>query len=143
MGYMKIKMLELLLFLSDLDTVGEILPIDYYSQNQVKRVKDVEAYITSDLSRHYTIDQLSKKFDISATSLKNCFRGVYGTSIYSYLRIYRLQAAQKMLIETELQIATIANRVGYENPNKFASAFKKKYGVTPTEFRKTVHLDRY
>lgn len=46
LGYMKIKTLELLLFVSDIDTVGKILPIDYYSQNQVRRVNDVEAYIT-------------------------------------------------------------------------------------------------
>lgn len=141
-GYMKIKMLELLLFLSDLDTVKEVIQTDYYNQNQVKMIKEVAALITEDLSRHYTIEQLSEKFEISTTTLKKCFRGVYGTSVYAYLRTYRLQAAQKLLIETRLHITEIANKIGYENPNKFTSAFREVYGISPTEFRKGVLSDR-
>lgn len=141
-GYMKIKTLELLLFLSDLDKMKEVVQTDYYNQNQVKLIKEVAAFITKDLSRHYTIEQLSERFEISTTTLKKCFRGVYGTSVYAYLRTYRLQAAQKLLTETRLQITEIASRIGYENPNKFTSAFREVYGVSPTEFRKGVHLDR-
>lgn len=141
-GYMKVKMLELLLFLSDLDTVKEVMQTDYFNQNQVRLIKEVAALITKDLSRHYTIEQLSERFEISATTLKKCFRGVYGTSVYAYLRTYRLQTAQKLLMETQLQITDIANKIGYENPNKFTSAFREVYGVSPTEFRKSVFLDR-
>ena len=36
----------------------------------------------------------------------------------------------------------IASKIGYENPNKFTSAFKEMYGSSPTEFRKSVRLDR-
>lgn len=141
-GYMKIKMLELLLFLSDLDEVKEVTQTDYYNQKQVKLIKEVAAFITKDLTKHYTIEQLSERFGISTTTLKKCFRGVYGTSVYAYLRTYRLQIAQKMLIETGLQITEIANKIGYENPNKFTSAFREVYGISPTEFRKGVLLDR-
>ena len=141
-GYMKIKTLELLLFLSDLDTVKEVVQTDYYNQNQVKLIKEIAAFITKDLSAHYTIEQLSERFEISTTTLKKCFRGVYGTSVYAYLRTYRLQMAQKWLIETNLQVTEIANSIGYENPNKFTSAFREVYGVSPTEFRKNVLLDR-
>lgn len=141
-GYMKIKMMELLLFFSDLDKAEEVHQTGYYNQNQVKLIKDVAAYITKDITKHYTIEQLSQKFKISPTSLKKCFRGVYGTSVYSYLRTYRLQTAQKMLMETMEPITVIANKIGYENPNKFTSAFKDLCGVTPTDFRKGVRLDR-
>ena len=47
-----------------------------------------------------------------------------------------MQEAQKLLLETELTVGEIAAKIGYENPNKFTSAFKKTYGVTPTEFKK-------
>ena len=92
--------------------------------------------MTEDLSRHETIGQLAERFRISPTALKKCFKGVYGTSVYSYLRNYRMQEAQKLLLETELTVGEIAAKIGYENPNKFTSAFKKTYGVTPTEFKK-------
>ena len=74
-GYMKIKMLELLLFLSDLNTAEEVLQTDYYNQNQVALIKAVASYITEDLTTHHTIEQLSQKFKISTTALKKCFRG--------------------------------------------------------------------
>ena len=105
-------------------------------------IKAVASYITEDLTTHHTIEQLSQKFRISTTALKKCFRGVYGTSVYSYLRTYRLQVAQKLLLETELSVTEIASKIGYENPNKFTSAFKGMYGCSPTEFRKSVRLDR-
>mgnify|MGYP002224172047 CR=1 FL=1 len=96
-GYMKVKMLELLLFLSDLNTAEEVLQTDYFNQNQVALIKAVASYITEDLTAHHTIEQLSQKFAISTTALKKCFRGVYGTSVYSYLRTYRLQVAKKIV----------------------------------------------
>lgn len=141
-GYMKVKMLELLLFLSDLNTAEEVLQTDYFNQNQVALIKAVASYITEDLTAHHTIEQLSQKFAISTTALKKCFRGVYGTSVYSYLRTYRLQVAKKLLLETESSVTEIASKIGYENPNKFTSAFKETYGSSPTEFRKSVRLDR-
>ena len=138
----EVKMLELLLFLSDLNTAEEVLQTDYFNQNQVALIKAVASYITEDLTAHHTIEQLSQKFAISTTALKKCFRGVYGTSVYSYLRTYRLQVAKKLLLETESSVTEIASKIGYENPNKFTSAFKETYGSSPTEFRKSVRLDR-
>lgn len=96
-GYMKIKMLELLLFLSDLNTADEVLQMDYFNRNQVALIKEVASYITEDLTTHHTIEQLSQKFEISTTALKKCFRGVYGTSVYSYLRTYRMEVLQRNL----------------------------------------------
>lgn len=70
---MKVKMLELLLFLSDLNTAEEVLQTDYFNQNQVALIKAVASYITEDLTAHHTIEQLSQKFEISTTALKSAF----------------------------------------------------------------------
>ena len=51
-------MLELLLFLSDLNTAEEVLQTDYFNQNQVALIKAVASYITEDLTAHHTIEQL-------------------------------------------------------------------------------------
>lgn len=47
----------------------------------------------------------------------------------------RVNLAQIMLAETELQITEIAERVGYEEANYFAKVFKKYTGVTPSKYR--------
>jgi AraC-like DNA-binding protein len=141
-SYLKVKSLELLLFLSDSDVTEYDNEVEYLNQNQVRLVKEVQKFITSDICRHFTIKELAERFQISPTAMKKNFKSVYGTSIYAYLRIYRLQTAQKLLMNSDCGIAEIAHKIGYENPNKFASAFKREYGVTPTEFRKSVRLDR-
>ena len=52
------------------------------------------------------------------------------------------KSPKKLLLETESSVTEIASKIGYENPNKFTSAFKETYGSSPTEFRKSVCLDR-
>lgn len=139
--YLKLRMLELLVLLNDLEHLDGAQKVEYLSRTQVSCAEQTAARITKDLTRHYTIAQLAQGAQVSPTALKKCFKGVYGTSIYAYLRGYRLQTAQKLL-EAGLPVAQAAASVGYENPNKFASAFKAEYGCTPTEYKKRVRLDR-
>ena len=87
-------------------------------------------------SEHYTIEELAGRFEISPTAMKRCFRGVYGDSVYAYMKRYCLQVAERMLRESRLTIGEIADKIGYLNPNKFTSAFCAEYGVPATEYRK-------
>lgn len=76
------------------------------------------------------------RFKMSPTVLKKCFKGVYGDSVYAYMKKYRLQMAERFLKENKLTIGEIALQIGYQNPNKFTSAFRTEYGMSPTEYRK-------
>ena len=135
-GARKLKVLELLLFLCGLDARAQVQQSAYFNRDQVECAKHVAALLTQDLREHRTIEQLAQAVGLSPTALKSCFKGVYGSSIYAYLRGYRLQTAQKLLAETDDSIVEIAHRVGYENPNKFSTAFRQVYGLTPTAYRK-------
>ena len=135
-GRRKLLVLELLLFLTGLDARTDVQQTAYFNQHQVECAKWMAARMTEDLRCHYTIEQLAQEAGLSPTALKSCFKGVYGKPVYAYLREYRLQTAQKLLAETDASIAEIAHRVGYENPNKFSSAFRQVCGMTPTDYRK-------
>lgn len=137
-SYIRVKVLELLLLLTDLDFGGEREERPYFSKAQVDCVKQIRRFMIAHLNEHYTIEELSKRFMISPTALKRCFRGIYGDSVYAYLRAYRLQTAERLLREEHLSVAEIAGRIGYGNPNKFTSAFRREYGVTPTAYKKSV-----
>ena len=69
--------------------------------------------------------------------VKQCFKGVYGCSIAAYMKEYRMNAAAVILKNTQDSVISVAERVGYSNPGKFASAFRSVLGVTPTEYRKS------
>jgi AraC-like DNA-binding protein len=136
MQYFQIKILELLLYLSALDISENKEKRPYFYKSQVEKVKAIEKFITEDLETHYTLKQLSIKFNISLTSMKTCFKGVYGNSIYAYMRIYRMNQAAILLRQSSKSVAFIAGNVGYESPSKFSDAFKSVMGKSPLEYRK-------
>lgn len=137
-GYIRVKVLELLLILTELKPEKDPARQTYFPAAQIKTIKEIHAFLIENFSKHYTIDELSEQFQISPTVMKKCFRGVYGDSIYAYMKKYRLQVAEQLLRESNLTVGEIAARIGYLNPNKFTSAFRAGYGASPTAYRKKV-----
>ncbi|WP_343208798.1 AraC family transcriptional regulator [Anaerolentibacter hominis] len=134
-GYFKIKVLELLLFLSGMEIEKEKQKKPCYSAAQVTIAKSVCRYLTEHMENKITLEQLAERFHVSGSQIKNSFRGVYGVSVYSYIRTQKMQAAGLMLTHGDGTILEIAGRFGYDNGSKFASAFKDVMGVTPSEYR--------
>ena len=56
-----------------------------------------------------------------------------------WLRNYRLGQARRLLAETDEPIATVAQRVGYDDPLHFSRDFRKHVGLSPSAFRETEH----
>ena len=56
--------------------------------------------------------------------------------VASYLRGLRMDTAAQLLQESDLPVAEIAHRVGYEDPSRFAAAFRRHTGRRPTELRR-------
>ena len=137
-GYIRVKVLEMLLVLTGFDPREEQSEHTHFSESQIEVIKQIHAFLREHYSEHYTIEELSERFEMSPTVLKKCFKGVYGDSVYSYMKRYRLQVAERLLKENQLTIGEIASLIGYLNPNKFTSAFCAEYGVPPTVYRKNV-----
>lgn len=103
----------------------------------MEKIRAIHEQITSNLQVRVTIEELSKQYDMPAASMKKCFREIYGDSIYSYQKRYRMNVAANLLMEdSKVEIQEIALKMGYENPGKFSSAFKSVMGVTPAKYRK-------
>lgn len=133
--YFKLKVIEIFLLLSIISTTNHEKRSSYRKQ-QVDIVKAVNEYISTQFMKRITIDSLSDQFDIPTSTLKRCFKGVYGTTIHQYLKECRINAAKRLLQESDQSVLEIANAVGYENGSKFTSAFKESTGVTPSAYRK-------
>lgn len=137
-SYIKIKLMELLLVLTELDLDEGKADRVYFSQAQRDCIRQIHDFVAEHIAEHYTIEELAERFEISPTAMKNCFKGVYGAPIYAYFRTYRLQIAERLLREGQLSVAEIAAKIGYANPNKFTSAFRSEYGMPPTAYKKNV-----
>ncbi|MDO4281200.1 MAG: AraC family transcriptional regulator [Peptococcaceae bacterium] len=136
--YLKVKALELLLYLDALEISDAKEARPYFYKSQVEKIKAIHALITADLERHYTMEALAERFQISLTAMKTCFKEIYGDSMYSYLKRYRMNVAASMLRQSpDRSVADIAGAVGYESPSKFATAFRQVMGQSPMAYRKS------
>lgn len=107
----------------------------YYTRSTVDKIEDIKVFIEDNMQEHITIDTLSKKYSISATKLKECFKSIYGMGTYTYLKQYRMKTACKLLLDSDYSILEIANYVGYSNSSKFAATFKKTFGLAPLQYK--------
>lgn len=143
-GYLQIKTLELLIALSQIKTVETTVDKPYFRRSQVEKVRAVKAYLCDNPNKKVTLRELSAKFAIPLSTLRSCFKAMYGQSIYAFTKQFRLQKAAQLLRTTELSVMDIALETGYENPSKFTAAFKEKFAVTPLkcrkDFNKTEHF---
>jgi len=130
-----LKLLELLLYLDELD-LSKLQKHAYFYKSQVEKVKAIAACLAADPASPHTIAGLSARFDFPQTSMKLCFKSVFGTSVHSYLRCLRLNEAATRLRSGSEPVSDIAAAVGYANASKFAAAFRDCFGMSPSEYRR-------
>ncbi len=139
-GYFKLKLLELLLFLSGTKHTATETQKHFLPKENADLLKKVELYLWENISLPLTIPRLSEIFGISPTSLKSGFRILYGCPIHAYLNICRMQTAAYKLVKTQEKIADIARQTGYKSESKFSKSFVRFSGKTPRDYRKDAIL---
>lgn len=114
---------------------AEVSHIENYDST-VQIVNEVHELLISDITKRYTIEELSAKFHINQTTLKTTFKTMFGQSIGGYMKEFRIKRAKDMLCHSDAPIAEIACAVGYENQSKFTVAFRDVTGMLPRDYRK-------
>jgi AraC-like DNA-binding protein len=84
----------------------------------------------------HTIEELARRCLMNPTTLKAVFKAVYGDSLASHMKEHRLEKAAALLRQGDQSIAEIAAAVGYDSPSRFSAAFRERYHMLPTEYRR-------
>ena len=92
-------------------------------------------YLHTHYSEKITVETLASRFATNRTSLNNTIREHSGLSAKAYLNYIRLEVAASLLRNTELSVSEISDRIGIEDIAYFSRSFKKKNGLSPSEFR--------
>lgn len=102
--------------------------------SELERLMQVENLLLKDYSTAPpTIEQLSKICAMSATKLKQEFRALYGSPIYEYYQKNRMSKAKALLLEGGHTSKEVGSLIGYSNLSHFAAAFKKEFGISPSD----------
>jgi len=100
------------------------------------------AFIRRHLDQELSLERLSKEFGRSPSTLLREFRTATGTTPVQYILEARLRKAASLLRQTDLGIAEIADRIGFDDPNYFSRRFKQFFGVSAREWRNEARLTR-
>lgn len=86
--------------------------------------------------RPWTVEELAREVGVSRSGLAQRFTELTGEAPMRYLTSWRIQLAKHLVLEADLSIADVADRVGYESEAAFNRAFKRHVGVPPVAWRK-------
>lgn len=105
------------------------------SRTNFEKIRQAQQVIESDLSKNYSIAELSKLVGTNEQYLKKHFKQCLGKTIMTYSTELKLQHAKTLLINSEYRISDIARMLGYKHPTHFSTAFKKHFGYVPNTLR--------
>lgn len=98
-------------------------------------VRAAMRHLSERLSAPPTVDQLARLVGTNEKRLSHAFRETLGQTVFEYVRSERLRVAQRLLAGTALSIANIAEEIGFSSAANFATAFRERFGVTPSVYR--------
>jgi transcriptional regulator GlxA family with amidase domain len=99
-------------------------------------VKQVQVWLEEHYAEDFTVDELADRFSVSKRTLIRRFNAALDMPPNTYVQSIRIEAAQKLLEETDRTVDVVMNDVGYEDASSFRRLFRKKTGLTPTEYRR-------
>lgn len=108
---------------------------DALSGVDLDRIHRVQEILIDRLTDPPTLAELSKAVGTNEFKLKRGFKQVFGTTPYAYHLQHKLELTRSYILDTDLTIAEIAYEVGYSDPAHLTNAFRKQYGIPPSDLR--------
>lgn len=99
------------------------------------RVARVIGLMRQSRTDHFSMHDLSRNVNLSPTRLRQIFKRDTGRSPLQYVKALRIQRAEALLRNSFLSVKEVVFLSGLKDVSHFARDFKKKHGLTPSEFR--------
>jgi AraC-like DNA-binding protein len=92
----------------------------------------IRSYLDAHFLEEHTLKSLCQQFGVNEFKLKSGFKHAFHTTVFDYLWNKKMEHAHSLLAERQMRILEVANLVGYQYTNHFSTAFKKKFGYSPS-----------
>lgn len=101
------------------------------------RMRELREFLASEAAFHLSLDEIAGRIGLTVNTMQRHFRSAYGISAFAFLRESRMLRARQALEHEGVGIKQAAYLAGYTSPANFATAYKRRFGVTPREARLT------
>lgn len=106
------------------------------SKSELKKIIDLTGFISQSPETQHTVGNLCKRISMSPAKLQEGFKEMHNTTVADFVRNKRIEKAEFLLNETELNISEIVYTIGLTSRSYFCKIFKKKYDCSPKKYRK-------
>ncbi|WP_027183250.1 helix-turn-helix domain-containing protein [Desulfovibrio inopinatus] len=108
------------------------------SQSTAQAVAEVASILRDNIEAPPRLVELARRVGFSAPRLNREFRRIFGTTVFGYLRILRLEEARNLLENSDINITEAAFSVGYQSLPSFSQAFRGYFGMSPRQYRNDI-----
>jgi DNA gyrase inhibitor GyrI/AraC-like DNA-binding protein len=96
-------------------------------------------YISANLHKPLQLDVMTAQLHVSQRQLFRILRSFLNEPLAAYIARQRVERAVMYLQTEEMTLTTLAEKVGYDNPQSFSKAFKKQFGISPKAYMGELH----
>lgn len=110
------------------------------SSKNDKIIKACEKYISENYMKDIPLESIAEMFCFNPSYFSSYFKNNTGMNFSDYLQKIRMEKAGELLRKHNLKVYEVAERVGYQNVKYFNKVFKKEFGVSPDEYRRSNNI---
>jgi len=101
-----------------------------------RRLSRVVDFMHANIDRQIRLSELARCAGMSLSHFSHQFRASTNTSPYQYMLSLRIDRSKKMLRNANLSVLDVALATGFENPQHFATVFRRIVGISPSDYRR-------
>jgi AraC family transcriptional activator of pyochelin receptor len=134
--------------LKSLFVEGKILEVVALQLNDVKPAQkttaafrdedtffEIKKYLDENFKEEMSLRSLSRMFGVNEFKLKKGFKTLFQSTVFDYIHELKMMYARTLLLDEKKLVNEVAGAIGYKNPNHFSTAFKRKFGMSPTSLK--------
>lgn len=93
---------------------------------------DIRDYLDKNFLLNHSLKSICQQFAINEFKLKSEFKQCFNTTVFDYVWSKKMDYAHNLLADHKFKITDVAQQVGYQHSHHFSSAFKRRYGYSPS-----------
>ncbi len=109
-----------------------------FNDQNISDLKKLISFCSENYTKHLSLDLIAQELNMSRTNVSKFFSEGLQKNFYDFINMFRIAHASRLLETSSGSITEIAMNAGFENIRTFNRAFKKVWGMTPTEFQEAL-----
>ena len=135
--FIESKVIELLLLqLEQIGTDSARIRCSLNKQD-IDKMYAVKEILEQNMQATFRLTDLARDIGTNEFTLKKGFKALFGTTVFDYWHGLKMERARKLLIEEGLNVQEVSEEIGYKHAHHFSTAFKKRFGVTPSALKRS------